>query len=215
MTESSLALDRESRRYPLSFTQEWFVTLDQGDEAGAFGRRFLIVCPIRVTGEVDLTMLQGALDDVVARHELLRTLVIRDTAAPYQLVSPPCQVPLEVRDRPAAAGRSRDMIAQELIVEAEEGTISAREVPLLRALLCRFDSRDSVLFLTVHHSVSDAWSMQVMLRDLGAFYAARRNGVPAKLPPVRQYREFAQWQRDSASSSAEDGAPSYWLEKLR
>ena len=214
MTESSLALDQESKRYPLSFTQEWFVTLDQGDDGGTFGRRFILVSAIRVTGAVDLAVLQGALDDVVARHELLRTQVIRDADPPYQIVRPPCPVPLEVRDLPPDTGTSRDMIAQQLIIEAEAGTINAREVPLLRAELCRFDDRDSALFLTVHHSVCDAWSLNVILRDLGAFYAARRTGVPAALPPVRQYREYAEWQRANASSPAEDGAPRYWQEKL-
>jgi hypothetical protein len=215
MTESSLALDQESKRYPLSFTQEWFCSLDQGDAAGAFGSRFLMVCPIRITGPVDLAVLQGALDDVVARHELLRTLVVRDADPPYQLVRPPCPVPLEVRDLPPVTGKSRDMAAQELIVEAEAGSMSAREVPMLRARLCRFDDRDSVLFLTVHHSVSDLWSVQVIIRDLGAFYAARSTGIPAKLPAVRQYREYSEWQKAAAASPAEDGAPRYWLEKLR
>jgi condensation enzyme len=214
MTESSLALDHESKRYPLSFTQEWFVTLDQGDAGGAFGPRFLMTCPMRITGLVDLAVLQGALDDVVARHELLRTLVVRDGDPPYQLVRPPCPVPLEVRDLPPTTGTSRDMAAQELIVAAKAGTISAREVPMLRARLCRFDDRDSVLLLTAHHSVSDGWSMQVILRDLGAFYAARSTGIPAKLPPVRQYREYSEWQKASASNPAEDGAPQYWFAKL-
>ena len=100
MTESSLALDQESKRYPLSFTQEWFATLDQGDDGGTFGRRFILVSAIRITGPVDLAVLQGALDDVVARHELLRTLVIRDADPPYQIMRPPCPVPLEVRDLP-------------------------------------------------------------------------------------------------------------------
>jgi condensation enzyme len=107
------------------------------------------------------------------------------------------------------------MVAQELILEVQDGIMSPREVPLLRALLCRFDDSDSVLFLTVHHSVSDAWSIQVILRDLGAFYAARRGGVPARLPAVRQYREYSEWQRASAASPAEDGAPKYWMDKLR
>ena len=65
MTESSPAADQQGRRYPLSFTQEWFITLDQGDEGGTFGRRFVLVCPARITGYVDLAVLQGALDDVV------------------------------------------------------------------------------------------------------------------------------------------------------
>jgi condensation enzyme len=82
MTASSLAVDQEGQRYPLSFTQEWFLTLDQGDEGGTFGRGFVLACPLRITGPVDLAVLQGALDDVVARHELLRTVVIRDADPP-------------------------------------------------------------------------------------------------------------------------------------
>ena len=214
MTESSLALDQESTRYPLSFTQEWFITLDQGDEGGTFGPRFMIVSALRVTGHVDLEVLQGSLDDVVARHELLRTLVVRDADPPYQMVLSPCRVPLEVRDLPPVTGKSRDVVVQELILEAEAGSISARQVPLIKALLCKFDDRDSVLLLTVHHSVSDGWSIQVIYRDLGAFYTARRGGIAAVLPQMRQYREYAAWQRASAASTAEDGAPRYWQQKL-
>jgi hypothetical protein len=213
MTDTSMAVDQESKRYPLSFTQEWFVSFDQGDDGGPFGRRFVILSALRITGQVDLAVLQGALDDVVARHELLRTLVVRDADPPYQMVCPPCQVPLEVRDVPPVAGKSRDTVVQELVRDAGGGTMSAREVPLMRAQLCRFDDRDSALFLMVHHSVSDGWSVMVILRDLGAFYAARVSGVPAKLPEMRQYREYAEWQRATVDTS-DDGALSYWADKL-
>ena len=120
-------------RYPLSFIQEWFVATDKGDEGGPFGRRYLIASALRVTGQVDLAVLQGALDDVVARHELLRTLVVRDADPPYQQVFPPCQVPLEVRDLPPTPGTSREMVIQELIVQVQTGTMSARQLPLIRA----------------------------------------------------------------------------------
>jgi hypothetical protein len=211
MTDAPVTHHQESKRYPLSFTQEWFVTMDRGDDGGPFGRRFQIVSMLRITGQVDLAVLQGALDDVVARHELLRTLVVRDADPPYQQVFPPCPVLLEVRDRPAVTDRV--MTIQELFAEAEARPMNAREVPLLRALLCRFDDRDSALFLTVHHSVSDGWSCQVILRDLGAFYVARVTGTAPKLGEVRQYREFAEWQRAGAAS-ADDGALTYWAEKL-
>jgi condensation enzyme len=206
--------DHDSRRYPLSVTQEWFVAMDKGDDGGPFGRRYLIVSALRVTGPVDLAVLQGALDDVVARHELLRTLVVRDAERPYQLVCPPCPVPLEVRDLPTVTGPSRDSVIQDLIVEVQAGTMSAREVPMLRALLCRFDDRDAALFVTVHHSVSDGWSVQVILRDLGAFYAARVSGTTPKLAEMRQYREYAQWQRASAASAPDGEALTYWAGKL-
>ncbi len=215
MTESSLAADQQSARYPLSFTQEWFIALDQEGGGGAFGPRFLMNSPLRITGHVDLAVLQGALDDVVARHELLRTVVVRDADPPYQQVFPPCRVPLEVQDLPPAAGKPRDTVVQELILKAEAGTtMSTREVPLMKALLCKFDDRDSLLILTVHHSASDAWSTQVILRDLGAFYTARRTGIAPKLPQMRQYHEYAQWQRASAASTADDGSPRYWQHKL-
>jgi hypothetical protein len=139
-------------------------------------------------------------------------VVVRDANPPYQQVFPPCQVPLVVMDLPPVTGKSRDVAIQKLLHQI--GTISAREVPLLRARLCRFDDRDSVLFLTAHHSACDAWSFEVILRDLGAFYAARTASTPAELPPLCQYREYAEWQRASASSSAEDGAPAYWRDKL-
>jgi condensation enzyme len=212
MTDIPPAADQQGQRYPLSFTQEWFLTLDQGDDSGTFGSRFIMIRTVHITGHVDLAVLQGALDDVVTRHELLRTVVVRDADPPYQQVFPPCPVPLQVKDVPPDTTKSREVILQELL--AETGTLSVREIPLLRARLCRFDDRDSVLFLTVHHSVSDAWSSDVIMRDLGAFYTARSTGIPAELPPMRQYREYSQWQRAHATSSAEDGAPAYWRDKL-
>jgi hypothetical protein len=130
------------------------------------------------------------------------------------MVLPPCRVPLEVRDLPADTGKSRDKIIGELYAEAECGTISTREVPLLRALLARFDDRDSALLLSVHHSVSDGWSVGITMRDLGAFYAARVSGTEPVMPPMRQYREYVEWQRANATSTDDDGALSYWAAKL-
>ena len=209
-----MAMQESSQRYPLSFTQEWFLTLDQGDAGGTFGPRFITVVAMRVTGHVDLAVLGGALDDVVARHEPLRTVVIREADPPYQQVFPPCQMPLEVRDVSQVTGKTRDRIVHELILEAETGLVNVREVPLIKALLCTFDDADSVLILTVHSSVADAWSVRLIWRDLGALYSARRTGAAAELPPVRQYREYAAWQRANATSTADDGAPKYWQQKL-
>lgn len=214
MTDVSVAHDQEAKRYPLSFTQEWFLTMDKGDHSGPFGDRYVIVSALRIIGTVDLAVLQGALDAVVARHELLRTVVVRDADPPYQMVLPPCQVPVEVRDLPEVTGKSRDLVLWELFTEAEATPMSTREVPLLRALLARFDDRDSALYLTVHHSVSDGWSVGVILHDLGAFYEARVNGTAPKLPEMRQYREYVEWQRASAANTDDDGALSYWAAKL-
>ena len=85
---------------------------------------------------------------------------------------------------------------------------------MLHALFCRFDDRDSALLMTVHHSVSDGWSSMVIFRDLGAFYAARVSGTAPALPPMRQYREYAEWQQATATNTDDDGALKYWAGQL-
>jgi condensation enzyme len=216
MTDAQVPHGEELKRYPLSFTQELFLKLDSNkdDDTGPLGGRFLIVSGLRITGHVDLAALQGGLDDVVERHELLRTRLVKDADPPYQLVCPPCQVPLQVRDLPSVTENARDLAIQKLLLEVSADTMSTHEMPLLRALLCRFDDRDSVLFLTAHHSAVDGWSAGVILRDLGALYAARVSGTPPVLPPMRQYREFVEWQRTGAGGTSDDGALKYWAEKL-
>jgi hypothetical protein len=200
--------------YPLSFTQDFFCSLDQGDAGGAFSLSFLMVSGWRISGEIDTAAFQGALDDVVVRHELLRTIVDRDAVPPCQLVQPPCSVPLETRELTADTGMSRDVLAAELVREAEHGTMNPRQVPLLRAVLARLGLGDWALVLTVHHSACDGWSMQLIMRDLAAFYAARTSNRPPGLPEVRQYREYAIWQHASLADTATAEARSYWREKL-
>jgi hypothetical protein len=196
----------------LSYTQEYLCSLDDGEYKGAFGTRFHLVTALRIAGRVDVPTLQGALDDVVERHELLRTVVVRDAKPAYQQVYPPCQMPLEVRDLPVT-DQPRDLVAEELIIEAERSSISPRQVPVMRATLGRFDDDDSVLVLLTHHSATDAWSTSVIVRDLAAFYAARANRHQADLPPLKQYREFAQRQK-SGANAVPDEVRTYWREKL-
>lgn len=212
MTQRSSGKPEANGQYPLSYTQDFFRSLDEGEDQGGFGKRFHLATALRVTGRVDIPTLQGALDDVVARHESLRTVVTRDAEPAYQQVYPPCQVLLEVRDLPAS-DQPRDQIAEELILEAERGSIDPRQVPVLRATLSRFDDNDSVLMLLTHHSATDAWSVSLIARDLAAFYDARANHHPVDLPPVSQYREFAQWQKSGAGAIPAE-VRKYWQDKL-
>lgn len=212
MTQQPSSTEAISGRYPLSFTQQYFHSLDEGDLNGAFGNRFTIVSALRIAGHVDVATLQAALDDVVARHELLRTVVVRDADPPYQQIYPPTQVPLDIRDLPVT-DRPRDLVAEELVIEAEKETMTPRQVPVIRAHLIRFDDADSVLSLVVHHSASDAWSQNVVMRDLAAYYDARANGHPVRLKPVKQYREYSEWQKANAAETSD--ARKYWREKLR
>ncbi len=200
---------------PLSFNQEFLCVLDEGDITGAFSNRHTLVNGWRLTGKVDVEALHGALDDIVARHEILRTTIIRDAEPRYQEICPPSPVTLLVTDLPPVADKSRNLRTEELLNEVERDTLSVRGLPLLRAVLGRFDDHDSILILVLHHIAADAWSVQLIIRDLATCYAIRRGYRPRGLPDVHQYREFAVSQRTSSADEETQVAREYWREKLR
>ncbi|MEU7826729.1 condensation domain-containing protein [Catellatospora sp. NPDC049133] len=198
--------------FPLSSMQEVFCS----DERHMTDR-FIVVNAWRVRGHVDTAALQGALDDLVARHEILRSVFGHDGGEPYQQVLPPCPVPLLVTDIEPFTGRSREIRAEELIIEAEVGRLDPRELPLIRAELHRFDDQDSVFVLVHHHLGMDGRSVGVGIRDLAEFYAARVAGREPELPEVKQAREFAHWQRArSREWDSAEGAQirAYWGDRL-
>ncbi len=201
-------------RYPLSANLEILCMFDKGDEQGSLGPRHLMITSWRVAGPVDEDRLTAALDAVVTRHEMLRTHVARGGAGKYQEVHPPAPAELEVVDLPDVDGRSRAELAEEFVNNVEGTTLSFSKLPHIRAVLGRFDPADAVLVLVVHHAASDGYSMTVLVRDLAAYYAAMETGVPAQLPELRQYGQFAAWQRQRLASPQADASRQYWREKL-
>ncbi|MFF3070565.1 condensation domain-containing protein [Kitasatospora sp. NPDC057936] len=197
-------------RHPLSSQQEhWHANAG----SGSFGPRFTVSKALRITGPVDVAALQGALDDVVVRHEVLRTVIVRDAEPPYQQVRPATRVPLHVRDLPVAWAR-RDAAAQQLLAEAESTALPVERLPLLRAFLTRFDERDAVLGLVSHHTACDGWALQLIHRDLAACYAARTAGREPGLPALRQYGEYTRWQAENQSGDAAAENLAYWRKRL-
>lgn len=211
MTQTSQQPVDTANRYPLSETQEFWC---ERAAVGSFGPRFIVTKGFRITGPVDVQALQDALNDVVRRHELLRTIVVHDVEPHYQQVYPPCPVPLEVRDLPPDPGRSRDQIAEDLLTETEAGRLDVLQLPLLRALFARFDDADSVFTLMTHHMACDGWSLHLILRDLAAYYAARVTGTEPDLPPTVQYREYTAWQREQLEGSNMAASLQYWRDNL-
>ncbi|MFF8809630.1 condensation domain-containing protein [Streptomyces omiyaensis] len=214
MTVADLA---PAEGFPLAVQQEFLCLWDKGDDMGPFGPRFHIVDGWRVAGRIDTALLQAALDDVVVRHEALRTTVVRDAEPRHQRILAPAPVPLEVRELPAtdpADEEGRHLAGEELLNELAADTIGVRRMPLLRAVLGRFDDEDAVLALIAHHTAVDAWSMQVILRDLAALYARRAGADLPPLAPAPQYREYAHWQRSDEAREAERSARAFWRTRL-
>jgi len=177
---------------------------------------FILPFALRIRGELDLDALQGALNDVVVRHEVLRTRLVcgEEGRAPYQTILAPQPVPFTVRDLATVTDRSRDEVADELLIELNGERMDMSEMPLLRAVLHRFDDRDAVLTVLSHHSAGDGWSCNLLRRDLAAFYRTRTTGAAHQLPEVRQYREFGTWQQEWVSGTRASTARTFWHDKL-
>jgi hypothetical protein len=201
-------------RPALSLNQKFLCSLDHGETAGAFSQWYAITSGLRLRGDLDVGALSAALDDVAARHEILRIILRKDDDGWYQHVYPPGPVNLEVRGVGSAGlADSADRAAYDLLDDVEAEPFSHREVPLLRAVLGRLGADDHVLALTTHHIASDAWSMQVIITDLAACYAARTAGRVPGLPGACQYREFAAWQR-ATEESWTGAASGHWRDRL-
>ena len=200
--------------FPLSFNQEFFCDLgvEVGD-AGSFGERHTLVGGWRLTGAVDDAALQLALNDVAERHEILRTTIQHEQEPRYQVVHPPSPAWLDIRRLAPSAILSRDFQCEQLLTEIEALAFDVNDLPLVRAVLGRFDDQDSVLVISLHHIAVDAWSLQVVARDLAICYA-RRRGFDVPLPELRQYREFCVEQRRAAESPSVQPARDYWRKAL-
>jgi len=201
-------------RPTLSLNQEFLCSLDHGETAGALSQWYTITSGLRLRGSLDTGALSAALDDVVARHEILRTTLRKDDGGWHQQLHPPGQVSLQLR-RVGWAGLadSGDRAAYDLLNDVEAEPFSHREVPLLRAVLGRLGADDHVLALTTHHVASDAWSMQVIIADLAACYATRAAGLVPGLPRACQYSEFAAWQL-ATEESWSGVASAHWRDRL-
>ena len=215
MTVSPPQAEPGAETGPLSLQQEFLCLFDSGDTSGPFGPRYLIVEGWRVAGRLDADILRTALGDVVARHEALRTVLVRDPDARGQRVLPSVPLPrVEVRDLPGVPREDRARRAEELVNEIDDTTLEIKDLPLMRAVIGRFDAEDSVLVLVTHHSAADAWSFQVIVTDLVECYAARAAGRAPALEPVAQYGEYTAAQLAEAGGPKVAKAREYWRTKL-
>ncbi|CCH30551.1 non-ribosomal peptide synthetase [Actinosynnema sp. NPDC047251] len=194
---------------PLSFAQRrlWFLNKLEEGTTGTYN----IPLAVRLKGELDVPALTAAVDDVVARNEILRTVFPDVDGVPYQRVLPVHGSALRID--------STDDITRTLAEEVDRGFDLATE-PALRARLYAVDEQEHVLLLVFHHIAFDGWSSAPLGRDLAAAYAARRTGkAPTWEPLPVQYADYAVWQREWLGSETDPGSVltaqlEYWTRAL-
>ncbi|HEX3131701.1 MAG TPA: amino acid adenylation domain-containing protein, partial [Thermoanaerobaculia bacterium] len=197
---------------PASFGQErlWFLDqLDPGSPA------YNMPGAVRLTGRLDVPALAASLDEIVRRHESLRTTFAAGSDGVMQEIAPALSMALPVIDLRALPETLRMEETFRVAEERARRPFDLAHGPLLRAFLMRTADNDHVFGMTVHHIVSDGWSIGVLVTELAALYAAFSQGRPSLLPePPVQYADFALWQRDWLSGEVLEGELGWWKNQL-
>ena len=197
---------------PLSFAQQRLWFLDQllpGNSSYSVSRH------VRIRGDVDCQALERALNAVIERHESLRTVFRLVGNEPVQIIQPHHDLPLPLIDLSGLAESQRARETERVAVEHAKIGFSLAEGPLVSARLVRLSSADHLLFISLHHIITDAWSTSLLLGELVALYEAFKANQPSPLKELPiQYADFAIWQREFLQGETLEQQLSYWKQQL-
>jgi thioesterase domain-containing protein/acyl carrier protein len=198
--------------FPTTVAQRgfWYLDgLDPGNPAYNIAVRF------RLEGPLNQGALARAINEIIRRHESLRTAIKEVDGEPVQVVMPSLSIPLPVADLRSVPAADRHQRSEAMATEEARKRFDLSAGPLVRAGLLRLDEQDQVLLVTVHHIISDGWSIGVITRELGALYDAYCRGLDSPLDDLPlQYGDFAVWQERWLASSDLGGQLAYWTRRL-
>lgn len=197
---------------PASFAQQRLWFLDQLEPNSPL---YNIPVGVRLTGVVDPWALARALNEVIRRHEALRTTFDAPEGTPRQVIAPRLEIDLPLCDLSGLSTAEREAESQRIILDEATRPFDLAHGPLIRARLVRLDAAEHVALVTIHHIVTDAWSMGVLTLEVAALYDALLQGRPSTLPePVLQYADYAAWQRAWLAGDSRDALTRYWVDQL-
>src|ERR1041385_6309537 len=206
-TTQSIPLRAERDRAPLSMTQRrlWFINQLEPDNP-VYNNYFAF----RLNGTVNLPALQQAIDEIVNRHEILRTTFAMEGSEPVQIITDQ-KVKIVVVD---VDDSSEDNVAR-LATEEARRPFDLSHGPLLRVTVLRFSNANSVLLFTIHHIISDGWSMGIFIEELAGLYQAYLVDGPSTLNDLHvQYGDFAAWQQNWLDTTVRPEQLPSWKEQL-
>jgi amino acid adenylation domain-containing protein len=202
----------EEKSYPLSFAQQRLWFLDQLVPGNPF---YCESSATRLSFPLDLSAFERSLNEIVRRHESLRTTFRQVDGQPVQVVAPALNMLLQLVDLRSLAEQERETEARRLAREEARRPFDLARGPLVRTTLLRLGEDDYVFLLTMHHIVCDGWSTTVFAHELSALYAAFWQGAPSPLPELPiQYGDFAVWQREWLQGDVLAEQLAYWKQQL-
>jgi len=210
--DASTGGDDEVFVFPTSYSQQRLWFLDQLQPgSGAYN----VPTAARLQGPLDAAVLERAFNEVVARHESLRTTFASEAGVPVQVVAPALSIPLPVEDLSPLPAPAREAELARILAEAASAPFDLKVGPLVRARLVRLGVDDHVLLVNASHIVVDGIAISIIFNELSALYAAFAAGRPSPLPKVAiQYADYALWQKELLQGRELERLVSYWRERL-
>ncbi|TFG62673.1 MAG: non-ribosomal peptide synthetase, partial [Nitrospirales bacterium] len=200
---------------PLSFSQQRLWFLDQWQPNSAL---YNVSSVFRLRGLLRVDALRNALRTLIGRHESLRTIFHVVDGMPRQHIQRLEELPspcLTIMEMPNEAGETREAMLQRFIIKETHKPFDLTQGPLFRAILLPVDETETVFIVTLHHIITDGWSMEILLKELAVLYAAEITGTPANLPALPiQYVDYAVWQRDWLQGDVLTKQLTYWRTEL-
>ncbi len=200
--------DPLASRNPLSHQQQrlWFLDRFEPESAA-----YNIAAAVRISGSLDQTALVESLNQVVRRHQILRTRFLEEKGVPVQEVPPHEPIALRVIDLSAMNGSIRNLRTNRILTDEASKPFNLEQGSPARWVLIRESAYEHILLAVIHHIVSDGWSAGILLKELSALYGSFIRGEPpdSEEPPL-QYGDYARWQREWLDGPALEALLSYW-----
>ena len=198
--------------FPLSFAQQRLWFLYQLDPDSPF---YNIPASLRLSGSLDIPSLKLSINDVVKRHEALRTVFRTEGKETVQKIYSELSINLPIEDISKLKDEEQEVAIKRLSTEEARKAFDLGKLPLIHCKLLSLSDTENILIINMHHIVSDGWSISVFNRELKMFYAHHTRGAPVELEALPiQYCDFSVWQREWMSGEILDEQLSYWKKTL-
>ena len=202
----------QSEPPPLSFAQQRLWFLDQLVPGNSF---YNIPAAIRLSVPINVATVQRSINESVRRHDSLRTTFRQVDDDPVQIIAPKIEIEVPVIDLKHLPVTNRENEAVRLATEEAIRPFDLDAGPLIRVSLLKLAELDHILLLTMHHIISDGWSMALLSHEFSTLYRAFSHGHPSRLPELPiQYADFAVWQRNRLQGDVLEKQLAYWKKQL-
>jgi amino acid adenylation domain-containing protein len=197
---------------PVSFSQQRLWFLDQLEPGNLF---YNIPIAVRLVGNLDINLLSRSLNEIINRHEVLRTRFGNENGVPVQIIDESFQLDIHFTDLSEVSNDERQKQTEILLQEDAQKSFNLATGPIIRAALLKIDENEHIALLVIHHIAADGLSMMILIQELAALYNEFMDGTGAGLNPLPiQYADYAAWQRNWLKAEVLDEQLNYWKTQL-